>query len=82
MQKEVYSSRHLQKMDILRAKMQEENYVLKLNQQLELVNSQVENLLRAVEDDGSSTISVCTTSPPLPRHFILLKASIISICLL
>ncbi|KAG8662787.1 kinesin-like protein KIN-7H isoform X2 [Manihot esculenta] len=31
--------------------------VLKLNQQLELVNSQVENLLRAVEDDGSSTIS-------------------------
>lgn len=30
MQKEVYSSRHLQKMDILRAKMQEENYVLKL----------------------------------------------------
>ncbi|KAG8660007.1 hypothetical protein MANES_02G101900v8 [Manihot esculenta] len=31
--------------------------VAKLNQQLELANSQVENLLRAAEDDGSSTIS-------------------------
>ncbi|KAJ9172695.1 hypothetical protein P3X46_015907 [Hevea brasiliensis] len=34
--------------------------VLKLNQQLELVNSQVENLLRVAEDDGSSTISADT----------------------